>query len=339
MNREHCDRFGRREFVRELSLVGAAGALGLNPARVAAEPPPETKTLTILKRPILCNAPQYVAEELLRSEGFDDVRYRPVPFERVEEALSGGEGDLSMVYAPSAVTRIDAGDTIVLVAGVHVGCVEVFGNDRVRTIKDLRGKTIVVNELGKTLYAFLASIMANVGLNPTRDVTWLARPLAEWEQAFVQGEIDALLATPPLAQQLRTKKLGHVILNTTTDRPWSQYFCCLVGANREFVRKHPVATKRAVRAILKAANLCATEPERVARSLVDRGFTPRYDYAVQTMNELPYGKWREYDAADTIRFYSLRLHEAGMIKSSPQKILAQGTDWRFLNGLKKELKG
>ena len=33
----------------------------------------------------------------------------------------------------------------------------------------------------------------------------------------------------------------------------------------------------------------------------------------------------------------LRLHEAGMIKSSPQKIL-QGTDWRFFNELKKELK-
>jgi NitT/TauT family transport system substrate-binding protein len=85
--------------------------------------------------------------------------------------------------------------------------------------------------------------------------------------------------------------------------------------------------------------LCALEPERVAQSLVNRGFAPRYEYAVQTMNELPYGKWREYDAADTIRFYALRLHEAGMINSSPQKILAQGTDWRFLNELKNELKG
>jgi hypothetical protein len=42
---------------------------------------------------------------------------------------------------------------------------------------------------------------------------------------------------------------------------------------------------------------------------------------------------------DAVRFYSLRLHEAGLIKSSPQKIIAQGTDWRFLNELKRELKG
>ena len=54
---------------------------------------------------------------------------------------------------------------------------------------------------------------------------------------------------------------------------------------------------------------------------------------------IPYGKWRQYDPEDTVRFYALRLREAGVIKSSPQKIIAQGTDWRFLNELKKELKG
>ena len=57
------------------------------------------------------------------------------------------------------------------------------------------------------------------------------------------------------------------------------------------------------------------------------------------MKEVAYGKWREYDPADTVRFFALRLQEVGLIKSSPQKILAQGSDWRFLKELKKELKG
>ena len=77
---------------------------------------------------------------------------------------------------------------------------------------------------------------------------------------------------------------------------------------------------------------------RCARLLVDGGFTERYDYALQTLSGLPYDKWREYDAEDTLRFYALRLHEAGMIKSSPHKIIADNTDWRFLNELKRELK-
>jgi NitT/TauT family transport system substrate-binding protein len=93
-----------------------------------------------------------------------------------------------------------------------------------------------------------------------------------------------------------------------------------------------------VRAILKAADLCATQPARVAREIVDRGFTPRYDYALQALKELPYDKWREYDPEDTVRFYALRLHEVGMIKSTPQQIIANGTDWRFLNEVKRELK-
>jgi NitT/TauT family transport system substrate-binding protein len=57
------------------------------------------------------------------------------------------------------------------------------------------------------------------------------------------------------------------------------------------------------------------------------------------MKEVPYGRWRQYNPEDTVRFYALRLHEAGIVKSSPQKIIADGTNWRFLNELKKELKG
>ena len=116
--------------------------------------------------------------------------------------------------------------------------------------------------------------------------------------------------------------------------PWAP----MLASNRDYVRKYPVATKRVLRAILKAADLCASEPAQVARRIVTGGFTSQYDYASQTLSEIPYDKWREYDPEDTMRFYALRLHEAGLIKSSPNKIIADGTDWRFLNELKRELK-
>jgi NitT/TauT family transport system substrate-binding protein len=32
------------------------------------------------------------------------------------------------------------------------------------------------------------------------------------------------------------------------------------------------------------------------------------------------------------------MHDAGMIKSDPNKIITEGTDWRFLNEIKRELK-
>ena len=108
-----------------------------------------------------------------------------------------------------------------------------------------------------------------------------------------------------------------MVVSSALDRPWSQYFCCMAVANREFARNYPVATKRALRAILKATDICALEPERAARSVSASGVAKHYDYALQTMRDVPYGLWREYDPEDTLRFYALRLHEVGMIKSTP----------------------
>jgi NitT/TauT family transport system substrate-binding protein len=181
-------------------------------------------------------------------------------------------------------------------------------------------------------------MVAHVGLNPQKDINWIASPTGNFMELFVAGKVDAFLAFPPEPQQLRARKVGRVILNTATDQPWSQYFCCMLYSSRDFVQNHPVATKRFLRAILKAADICAAEPEGAAQSLVDGGWTPQYDYALQTLKELPYDRWREFDSEDSLRFYALRLHEVGMIKSSPNTLIAQGTDWRFLNELKRELK-
>jgi NitT/TauT family transport system substrate-binding protein len=99
-----------------------------------------------------------------------------------------------------------------------------------------------------------------------------------------------------------------------------------------------VAAKRALRAVLKAADLCAAQPEQVVKSMIDKGLALRYDYAVEALRGVSYNKWREYSPEETVRFYALRLHEVGMLKSGPHKIVAQGTDWRLLNEIKKELK-
>jgi len=338
MRNQRNDHWSRREFLSTAAFAGAGALLGWQTDGIAAEPPPETKKLTLWRGDSICQAPQYVAEALFASEGFTDLQYLKGGGGAVAKAVASGEVQITQVFVGPLLMRIDAGDPVVLLGGGHVGCLELFGNDRVRTVRDLKGKTVVLSALESPPHVFLAIVMAHVGLDPRKDLTLVTRPPAEAVRLFEEGKVDAYIASPPAAQELRAKKVGHVIVDSTTDRPWSQYFCCMVVGNREFVRKHPVATKRAMRALLKSADICALEPERAARTLVDKGFTTRYDYALQTMKELPYGKWREYDPEDTVRFYSLRLQEVGMIKSSPQKIISQGTDWRFLREIKKEMK-
>ena len=330
----------RRDFLRGVSSAGSAALVGFRPRAANAEPPPETTRLRIAEIPSSCRSPEWMAEELLRAEGFIDVQYvRKEGTQGVEQALASGEANISGHFAAPVILRLEAGDPIVILGGEHVGCFELFGNERVRAVRDLKGKRVAIPALDPSPHVFIASMVAHVGLDPRKDIAWVRSPAGESIRLFIDGQVDAYLGFPPDPQELRAKKIGRVIVNSAVDRPWSQYFCCVLVGNREFVQKHPVATKRAMRAILKAAELCALDPERAARAVVAKGLAKSYDYTLQAIKGLPYGRWREYDPEDTVRFYALRLHEAGMIKSTPQKILAQGTDWRLFNELKKELKG
>ena len=331
----------RRRFLVGAMTMSAGGLVTVGSRPATAEPPPETTKIRLARVPSICRAPQYMTEELLRAEGFTDVRYISGQTTiEATKAVAAGVVDITMQYIGPSIMQVDSGEPIVVLAGIQPGCFELFGTERVRSIRDLKGKTVsVLDGSGGSAYTFVASMATYVGLDPRKDVHWTTPSFPEAIQQLADKKIDALLALPPEPQELRARRIGHVVVSSVVDRPWSQYFCCMVVSHRDFVRKHPVAAKRALRAILKAADVCATDPEKAARFLVDKGYTQRYDYALQALKDIPYNKWREYDHEDTVRFYALRLHEAGMIKANPQKILAQGTDWRFLNELKKELKG
>ena len=321
----------RRRLLGGMALSVPAALLPLRRA-AAVEPPPETSTIRLSKHPTICFAPQYVCEELLRAEGFTNIRWVDIPNPSIWQELGIGQIDFASNLSLNHIIAIDKGASITIVSGVHGGCYELFVHGAVRAITDLKGKRV-----GETEGGVLVALMAAwVGLDPKKDLT----PVTDSDamELFAAGKIDAHLAFPPEVQELRARNVGHVILRTAVDRPWSQYFCCMLAGSNDFVRKYPIATKRVLRAVLKAADLCASAPEKAARLLVDGGFTARYDYALQAIAEVPYDLWRDYDPEDTVRFYALRMHELGMIKRDPKRILADGTDFRFFNELKHELK-
>jgi NitT/TauT family transport system substrate-binding protein len=346
----------RRRFLQNLAFAGAAGlggvgAVGLCGGRdsFAAEPPPEVTTIRFENDPVICIAPQ-VLQELLRAEGFTDIRYidqTEAHLRRADAAKSGavadmiahGEVDFGRDFAPAHLMAMDGGAPITILSGLHVGCFEIFGKDEIRTIGDLRGKTV-----GVAVYAsaadrpLLTIITSLVGLDPANDIHWVTDPSLRPMDLFIEGKIDAFLAAPPALQEVHARKIGHVILSSITDQPWSDYYCCLLATHAEFARKYPIATKRVLRAILKGADLCASEPKKVAQQLVNLGYATRYDYALEALSEIRYDVWRDYAPEDTLLFYALRLHEAGLIKSDPQKLISEHTDWHFLNELKRELK-
>lgn len=343
MNSRPLPPWTRRRFLGRAGVVGAAGLLGLRPEVAAAEPPPETTSIRIVydpEIPILCYGPQYVATGLLRGEGFTDISYTPYLGDGLNDAgvVGIGNADISASWVGDLVTVANSGGPVVGLSGMHIGCTEVFANEKIQSFHDLKGKKVALFAENTAEKVWFSIMFAHIGLDPQQDIEWAIHPYAEWGDLLTTGKVDAVMLWPPDAQVFRERKIGHVILNTTTDKPWKDYFCCVITGNREYVQKHPIATKRALRAMLKATDLCALEPELAARAVVANGFPTQYERALQVFREIPYAQWREYDPEDSLRFYALRMHKLGLIDRSPEELITGMSDWRFLNQLKKELK-
>lgn len=331
------DGRSRRSFLSKTSVLGAATLFGV-PMTAAAETPPETRRIRILHTPGICLVPQYLAADLLRLEGFSEVEYVDDPDNSGFGGVAADKADVTINDAPGSLPVLDAEKSVVLIGGIHAGCYELFATRRIQAVRDLKGKTIAVYALGLGSHIIVASMLAYVGIKPDEVHFVTGDRAGDSIRLFIEGKADAFIGFPPHPQELRAKKIGRVILNTGQDRPWEQYYRCMIAARPDFVSKYPVATKRAVRAILKAADICANEPERTARYIVAKGYEPRYDVALEVIKSLSYARWRTYNPEDTLRFYALRLHEVGMIKTNPNQLIARGTDSRFLNELKRELR-
>jgi NitT/TauT family transport system substrate-binding protein len=231
----------RRQFLlTSLSLLGASG-FAHAPVAAVAEGLLETTSVRLVNDRSICIAPLLVTEELLRADGFTDVQYVDTPVVEELKALASAKVDLALILPQMLGVAMDAGEPITVLAGVHVGCFELFARKGIRSIADLKGKSVGLKYAPPDLLRLMA---AHVGLDPTEDLRWVIDPAQRPMELFAEGKIDAFLGFPPEPQELRARHAGHVILSRAVDRPWSQYFCCMLAGNRDYIRKYPVATKR-----------------------------------------------------------------------------------------------
>lgn len=343
--KEQANRgWSRREFLGHLAATGASAALGFWPrtGMAAVEPPPETRTLRLRYWDPACWAPFYLAEPYLREEGFTDIRYLAGAGPELAEMFKQGLVDLSPEFSVQGIYGADVRDSPhVFLSGLHVGCYALIGSERVRSIRDLKGRTVWA---GSVEYAgphlFFTAIVSYVGLDPRKDIKYVWTKKDEAMELFRTGKIDAIISFPPGPQEMMAKRIGRLLLDTNVDKPWSQYFCCMVMGRSDFVKNNPIATKRALRAILKGVDHVSRDPALATQELLSRKIIKQKDekYVLQTLRDIPYGRWREYKPEDTIRFYALRMRETGMMKMHPQQFIDKYTDWRFINELKKDFR-
>lgn len=352
-------RVSRRELLRWTLGTGAALASGgllatcSQPAGPAAQrspgatlPPPETTTVRFVS-PAPCDPPSALAKEFLLEEGFTDIKY-PRASNTTTDWLTSGVADFSTGYGNLIAANVDAGLPIVALAGMHPGCFELFATPGISTIRDLRGKSIAVNARNASdqFYGFFAILLAYVGVDPQTEVNFIeiGPDLNALRDAYLDGRSQAFIAPAAFGPLLRRnpKNPGKVILDTTMDKPWSQYYCCQLVANRDWARRYPIATKRLTRALLRAADEVTKDKKRAAREYVARGFyataSPNDEEITnEVIRDLSYD-WREFDPEETLRFFALRLADAKIVRSTPQQIIAQGSDFAYMRELRTELK-
>jgi NitT/TauT family transport system substrate-binding protein len=251
-----------------------------------------------------------------------------------------GRVDFTADFTGLSLLKLVPGSPIDFISGFHVGCYSLIGSDKIKTVRDLKGKKVWAwTNVTAGPVVFFKALVAYVGLDPVKDIEYVEASKDEAIEMFKRGEIDAFMSFPPGPQQLEAAGIGHALVDTNIDRPWSQYFCCMILGRRDFIRNNPVATKKVIRSILRANDMVAQNPAMAAQMLVDWKLRKPDDqeFVAQAFREIPYDKWRDYSPEDTIRFWALRLKELGLIKYSPQEIIAKNTDWSHLASLKKEM--
>jgi hypothetical protein len=125
------ETWSRRRFLTGIAALGAAGRC-TTPA--AAEPPPETTTIRLVHGPQHVPCTPIPRRGTAACRGFAHLSYAKA--ERIaviEKALASGEPDINLHFAVPLILRLEAGDPILILAGGHVGCFELFGTDRVRS--------------------------------------------------------------------------------------------------------------------------------------------------------------------------------------------------------------
>ena len=124
----------------------------------------------MIHAPSICLAPQLLAEELMRLEGFSEVEYVEIKSNLLSREIVEGRADISMMAAPEIIVAIDASERVVVLGGIHAGCYELFGNNQTQRIRDLKGKRVVISGVGSPEHTYVSSILAYVDIDPTKDL-------------------------------------------------------------------------------------------------------------------------------------------------------------------------
>lgn len=300
--------------------------------------PAPLETTTIKLSAASCDSAIFGAERFLREEGFTDVQITDAA---TGPAFAAGNAHIGFAFPQAFFNAVENGPKVVLLGGLHPGCVEIWAPQSVTSVKDLKGRSVTVTakSLGNLQYSFLAMVLRQAGMDP-KDVNFVVQADADPLKLYLEGKSDAVFASAAGAAALKANPAnkGHVIYSQVMEEPWKSTDCCFVMTSEPWFRANPIAAKRAMRAIYRTADALPADRVDAAKAATDKGLfggAANTANVKEAANMVPLD-WRTYDVEKAIRFYVPLLADTGM-KSSADDLL-RSVDLKIYKELSTELK-
>jgi NitT/TauT family transport system substrate-binding protein len=162
---------------------------------------------------------------------------------------------------------LEQGFDVKIAAGTHGGCMRVLSrvNSGVDRLTDLKGKIVAVGDLGGPDKNFFSIQLAKQGIDPNRDVDWRAYPGNLLQLAVEKGEVQAFLASDPIAH-IWLKDSAYKEVASNLDGEYKDKTCCILGLRGSLVREEPQVARAITQALLDAAMYTAQNPDIAAAS-------------------------------------------------------------------------
>jgi NitT/TauT family transport system substrate-binding protein len=306
-------------------------------ATAATLPPLETTSIRLAAG--ACDSAIFGAERFLREEGFTDVQFTDVA---TATAITAGNAHIGNAFPQAFFNSVESGPKVVALGGLHPGCVELWAQPGISSVKDLKGRSITVTSkaLPNLQYTYLAMALKQAGVDP-KDVNFVVQADADTLKLYLDGKSDAVFVATTGAAALKANPAnkGRLIYSQVMDEPWKSNNCCFIIASESWYRANPIAAKRAMRAIYRTADTLPADRSDAAKLATDKGLfggAPALANVREAANMVPLD-WRTYDLEKAVRFYAPLLTDVGVLKATTDDLL-KAVDLKIFKELSTELK-
>ena len=221
-----------------------------------------------------CEAPIFIAAEkgFFKRNGLD-VKLVKLNGEILKEGIATGKLD-AVQLSPGTFKPIEQGLNIKITGGVHTGCIQavVPANSGIKSLKDLKGKTIGVDAIGGVPMVLLSVELNKLGINPRTEVNWVAYPSPQLQTALEKGAIQAFATWDPFSELAVKSIKARIIFSSTHDPKYKDQFCCFIGINGNLVKTQPQVAKAITKALNEASLWVGKNPKQAAQIAIAKKY-------------------------------------------------------------------